>query len=106
MKVLICGAGHNNFCQFFLEYFGESVYVKTERADAGMPLGKVNEELFKNGHVNFFFLNFAQTLETTCEIIKKVKVLSPETKIFFVSSTAKTYCKEIFESGADACIQG
>ncbi len=106
MPVLIFGAGHNHFCNFFLEYFGNSIYVETERVDKHRGLGEIDESLFKKGDVNFFFLNFTQTIEATCEIIKKVRKLSPKTKIVFVSSTAETYCKEIFSAGANACIKG
>ncbi len=65
-----------------------------------------DEAAFAEYKIDFLFLNLIFCTETTCKVIKRIKVISPGTKIIFVSSVAKSISQEIFSAGATACIQG
>ncbi|MCX6753119.1 MAG: hypothetical protein NTW62_02130 [Candidatus Nomurabacteria bacterium] len=62
-----------------------------------------NLNLLIENKPDFFAMNYLSGPESNCHVIKKVKEISPRTKIIFISTTIQTTSKEVLEAGADVC---
>lgn len=65
-----------------------------------------DESMFSTNKIDVLFLNLLYDTENTCNVIRKVKELSPETKIIFTSSAAYSISNEVFLAGAIGVIYG